>query len=248
MSTSLVLHKGAVEVERSKLAKIEAPPPSGRWVPLKHETVLTAVCSALAGYRIAKERHAVSRSGHRYFGVLDLDCPLVPGVSLAVGVRNSTDKSFPLGFCAGSRVFVCDNLAFSSELLVTRKHTLNGQKRFVHEISEAVTKLGQWKDVEANRIRQLQLTQVDQAKASLCVIKAHEQGIISAPLIGRVWKEIVSPSHQYEQPAGLTMFTVLQAFTTILSEKARRSPSDYATQTIRLNALLTPELSMGQAA
>jgi hypothetical protein len=33
---------------------------------------------------------------------------LCPGVSLAVGIRNSWDQSFPLGFCAGARVFVCD--------------------------------------------------------------------------------------------------------------------------------------------
>jgi hypothetical protein len=58
-----------------------------------------------------------------------------------VGVRNSVDKSFPLGFCAGARVFICDNLAFRSELLVKRPHTINGERRFNQAIAEAVSQL-----------------------------------------------------------------------------------------------------------
>ena len=43
--------------------------------------------------------------------------------SLVVGLRNSHDHSFCLGVSLGSRVFVCDNLAFSGEVRVARKHT-----------------------------------------------------------------------------------------------------------------------------
>ena len=69
------------------------------------------------------------------FATMDLTTPLADGVTLAVGVRNSIDKSLPLGFCAGSRVFVCDNLSFRSELMVHRKHTRFGQSRFEEEIA-----------------------------------------------------------------------------------------------------------------
>lgn len=108
-STALCLHRGAQEVSRDVLATHDAPPPTESWFPLKHSQVLDKVGTTLeaSGYRVTRERLALGRDGHRFFGVLDLDSPLVPGVSLAVGVRNSTDKSFPLGFCAGNRVFVC---------------------------------------------------------------------------------------------------------------------------------------------
>ena len=78
------------------------------------------------------------RDGSRFFGTLDLASPLAERTSLCVGIRNSTDQSFPLGFVAGSRVFVCDNLAFRSELMVRRKHTLHGERDFVRKM-----KLGQ---------------------------------------------------------------------------------------------------------
>ena len=42
--THLCLHKGAAEVAREQLAAIEAPPPQGRWFPLKHSKVLDTVC------------------------------------------------------------------------------------------------------------------------------------------------------------------------------------------------------------
>jgi hypothetical protein len=121
-TSSLCLHRGAIEVDRHMLSTFEAPPPSGRWYPLKHSHVVQKVCDTLeaSGYQIARERIAVVRDGHRMFGTLDLSATLVSGVTLAVGIRNSTDKSFPLGFCAGNRVFVCDNLSFRSELLVKR--------------------------------------------------------------------------------------------------------------------------------
>ena len=240
MATStLVLHKGAVEVSRDKLAVITAPPPTARWFPLTHARVLDTVGQTLeaSGYRIARERLAVARDGPRFFGTLDLDSALIPGVSLAVGIRNSTDKSFPLGFCAGSRVFVCDNLAFRSELLVKRKHTRHGEVRFGNAIAGAVTQLKDFQAVEGRRIRWLQDTAVTEETASRVVLKALEQGVVSAPTVPKVWKEILSPSFEYGT-SGLTWWTVLQAFTTCLTDRAKRVPSEYAGQTIRLNALL----------
>ena len=44
-------------------------------------------------------------------------------MGLAVGFRNSYDKSMSAGFAIGGRVFVCDNLALAGELVVMRKHT-----------------------------------------------------------------------------------------------------------------------------
>jgi hypothetical protein len=41
----------------------------------------------------------------------------------SIGIRNSMDKSMALGITAGTRVFVCDNLAFSGEFVEFRKHT-----------------------------------------------------------------------------------------------------------------------------
>src|SRR5204863_10129851 len=113
-----------------------------------------------AGYGVIRERLGVTGDGHRFFGTLDLSTPLAEGIALAVGIRNSTDKTFPLGFTAGSRVFVCDNLAFRSELMVRRKHTLHGERSFGNAIAGAVTALGSFRDTEGRRIAAMQATTV----------------------------------------------------------------------------------------
>jgi len=43
--------------------------------------------------------------------------------ALVVGLRNSHDKSFPAGLVIGASVLVCDNLSFSGEVRLARKHT-----------------------------------------------------------------------------------------------------------------------------
>lgn len=108
-TATLICHAGANEVTREVLETLDAPPPTQSWFPVKHSQVLDTVSQTLtaSGYQIKRERLAVTRDGQRFFGTLDLDSSLVQGVTLAVGIRNSVDKSFPLGFCAGNRVFVC---------------------------------------------------------------------------------------------------------------------------------------------
>src|SRR5271157_1583430 len=132
MSSSLVTHCGARQVSREELATIPTPPPTNTWFPVAHCDVLDTTVRDLtrAGFEVGRTQLAVSRNDARFFGTLDLKTPLVNGVNLAVGIRNSIDRSLPVAFCAGSRVFVCDNLSFSSQVVIARKHTRNGRTRF----------------------------------------------------------------------------------------------------------------------
>jgi hypothetical protein len=108
-TSDLCLHKGARLVTLDELARVKAPPPEGRWYPVSHAQVHAGVTRTLeeAGYRIERQQLALSREGHRFFGTLDLATTLATGVKLCCGIRNSIDKSFPLGFCAGNRVDEC---------------------------------------------------------------------------------------------------------------------------------------------
>src|SRR5207237_10597481 len=135
------------------------------------------------GFQVQKARYALSRNDARMFATLDLSTPLAEGVSLCVGVRNSTDKSFPLGFCAGSRVMVCDNLAFRAELLVARKHTRFGRPRFHEAISKAIGNLDQFQQAESQRVHLLQTTAVGDEKAESLMLRAFEDGIVSHRLL-----------------------------------------------------------------
>ena len=139
-SANLVLHCGAREVTREQLDLVPCPPAEGRWRPVPHGTVLTYATQALAdaGYVIEKLQLGLSRSDARFFGTLTLQSPVAPGVSLAVGLRSSLDKSISLQWCCGHKVFVCDNLSFRSEQVIARKHTTNGVLRYQEAICRAV--------------------------------------------------------------------------------------------------------------
>ena len=96
VSSTLILHCGARRVTAEELDAAKAPPATATWFPLAHGQVLSRVKATLAeaGYVVKKEQLGLSRSDQRFFGTLDLGRALSDGVSLAVGVRNSTDKSY----------------------------------------------------------------------------------------------------------------------------------------------------------
>jgi hypothetical protein len=241
MATSaLCLHRGAVRVSRDELARYEPPPATATWFPVAHRAVLDTAVTRLdeAGYAVMKMDLGVSPDGHRFFGTLDLDTTLVTGVSLAVGVRNSTDKTFPLGFCAGNKVFVCDNLAFRSELLVRRKHTRFGETRFGNAIAQAVTSLQSFAEVEAERVRRMQHESVTDDRAHALILKAYLRDLVSFKLLHEIVRQWEEPA--YEEWGGKTLWRLSNAFTWAMAQVAKRNPNDYANRTIRLSAMLSP--------
>lgn len=241
MST-LALHTGGRLCSYEELAAVPTPPAEGRWHPVPHARVLDAVSETLraAGYAVRDRKLAVARDGRRFFGTLDLTAPLAPGVSLAVGVRNSTDKSFPLGFCAGNRVFVCDNLAFRAELLVKRKHTRHGEARFLDAIAAAVHSLASFREAEAARLNRLMATDLTDDQALALVARAVERRVIAPPVLPQVLADWRQPKFDYGTGDRPTAWRLLNCFTTVLGPRAVRNPNGYSGQTIRLNALFTP--------
>lgn len=236
----LNLHSGGQLVEYDELKTIPTPAPVGRWHPVGHSTVLDTVVGTLtgAGYTIKSQALAVARDGKRFFGTLDLSTPLSDGVALAVGIRNSTDKSFPLGFAAGSRVFVCSNLSFNAELLVKRKHTRLAVGRWNNEIGGAVEKLPTFAAAEQTRITRLKALELTDDQALAFIIRAMEKHVIAPVVIPKVLGEWRNPIHDYGTGEAPTAWKLLNCFTTVLGKRAVSNPTEYVGQTIRLNAML----------
>jgi hypothetical protein len=237
MATSaLNLHSGGQLVTYDELKEVKTPQPEGRWFPIGHATVLDTVKSTLgeAGFEVRDQKLALDHDGARFFGTLDLGTVLVPGVSLAVGIRNSTDRSLSQGFVAGNRVFVCSNMSFRSDLLVSRKHTRHGQARFSDAIAQAVVALGHFKTIEAKRIRQFMETEVSNDLADALLLRGYERGIISTHQLPHVIKEWRDPT--YVEFKDRTLWSLFNCVTTILGQKTR--PAKQAVLTMRLNSLL----------
>lgn len=246
-ASQLMLHTGGNLVTLEQLRSFRAPPAEGRWHPVSHGAALDAVKTTLgeAGYEVSGEKLALNREGTRFFGTLDLTSAIATGVSLAVGIRNSTDKTFPLGFCAGNRVFVCDNLAFRAELLVKRKHTVNGARNFRAAIAQAVMSLREFQKIEAERIQRMQTRALSAEIADSLILRSYEAGIISTLQLPHVVHEWREPS--FEEFVPRTAWSLFNAFTSALRNRAAVQPSRFAVQTIRLSAFLDSTLSASGA-
>src|SRR5271167_4552777 len=123
---NLILHCGAHAVSRERVAEVLTPSRTQSWVPIPHHRLLTSVQESLnrSGLHVVTEAHGLTKDGARYFGLLQVANGTNPDdFGLVVGVRNSHDQSYPAGLVLGASVFVCDNLSFSGEVRLARKHT-----------------------------------------------------------------------------------------------------------------------------
>lgn len=241
VSSMLVNHCGARQVNATELATIAPPEPTRTWYPLAHRTVLDSVCATLsgAGFAIVRSRLSVSHGDARFFGTLDLATSINNEVSLAVGIRNSNDQSFPIGFCCGQRVFVCDNLAFTSEIVVSKKHTRFGQERYLEGLARAVASLDQYRRSAADWIARMQQQELSEDAANSLLLQAYERKIVGLRLLPQVIEEWRRPQREEYRPR--TAYSLFNCFTDVFGrERQTRFPAESALATMRLSQLLSP--------
>lgn len=241
MSATLVAHCGSEIVDRAALAACETPKATASWFPVPHIDVLATATLLLGrgGFAVQREQVALARDRRRMFATLDLESQLAPGVSLAVGLRNSVDQSLSLGFTAGNRVFVCDNLAFHSDLVVKRKHTRYGNDRFREAISLAVGRLESFKESEAQRIRRMQEIGCSDERAESLLLRAYESKVLSHRLLPLAIREWRNPTFAEFKPRNV--WSLFNACTAAVGGRLKSNPQQYSDLTMRIGALLYPK-------
>jgi len=133
MSATLILHAGRPRGHPRPTQPVRLPParkPGGQSVTRRFLTLLAnARRSRLPS---PKMRLGVSHEPSRFLQHLISahHSPRKGAVALAVGLRSSWINRSHWG-SARVRTLVCDNLAFRSDLMVKRKHTVNGADAFL---------------------------------------------------------------------------------------------------------------------
>jgi len=134
----LMLHAGAAAIDRNALALLPLPAAHGaRHVvrPFINDVELVDTFLGRNGFVISEEAFGTKTDAKgfpsQFFGVMGIKPKAQEGTYIAagesdsVGIRGSYDQSLPRGLAVGSRVFVCDNLAFSGSVEVYAKQTTN---------------------------------------------------------------------------------------------------------------------------
>ena len=195
---NLVLHCGASAVQRVDVARVNTPRPTDTWTPIPHIHLLSEVEGALrsVGLRIGHQAHAITPDGARYFGLSEVHCSNESSeYALIVGVRNSHDKTFPVSLAAGNCLFICDNLAFSGEVRLTRKHTTHLQRDLPKMVATGVGKLMTLWNHQGQRVEAYKNTKIRDRVAHDLIVRATDLGAITNRMIPSVLKEWREPSY-----------------------------------------------------
>lgn len=130
------------------------------------------------GFTIHDEVHSLARDGAHYFGLFSVDHPNrnPSDRGCVIGLRNSHDKTFPAGLCAGDAPFVCDNLIFTNTIKLARRHTCNILKDLNFTINRALGKLFDFWVGQDNRIEAYKNYELSNSQANDLIIRAAKSG------------------------------------------------------------------------
>jgi hypothetical protein len=222
---TLMLHSGAQQIVYDDLRQLAVPMATASHVPIPHHSVVDMVKYSLGffGHDIVEENYGVTPDGARFFGVLSLK-NTVEGTDYAatVGLRNSHDKHFPIGISFGSRVFVCDNLAFSGDQVIKRRHTPNAKRDLPGLVAEVVEPLRDQRLIQANTFNRYRETALAARDVDHAIMQLYRRNVINLTRIADVLEAYEKPPHDWGNETAWRLFN---ATTFALTGKVAENPA-----------------------
>jgi hypothetical protein len=171
-------------------------------------------------HEIVEEQYALDKDGLRFFGLMMLRSPYGEYCDI-IGLRNSADKSFPIGIAFGSRVFVCSNLAFVGDHVIKRKHTANSKRDLPGLVAEVIAPLQQQRIAQNQKLLTYQETHLTDEVADHAVLDLYRKDVIGVQAIGKVLNAYDNPSHNW---GDRTAWRLFNAVTFTLAGKVAEHP------------------------
>ncbi len=222
---NLILHCGARKVALKEIAEVLTPHPTRTWMPIAHIELINQVEQTLKANRlmVGTHAHSLSHDQARYFGLMEIQrSDADDDYCWVLGLRNSHDKTFPAGIAAGAQVLVCDNLSFSGEIKLARKHTRFILRDLPQLVQGAIGKLAaRWHDQD-ERFANYKRTDLDDRTAHDLVIRALDVGVCpnrKIPEILRNWREPI-----YSEFEPRTVWSLFNGFTDALKGNLNELP------------------------
>jgi hypothetical protein len=239
---NLILHCGANLADRLAVEKVKTPRSTDTWTPIPHIQLITQVERAITANNltVGTFAHSLSHDGARYFGLMEVqNGDSHDDYCWVMGLRNSHDKSFPAGVVAGASCFVCDNLSFSGEVKLARKHTRFICRDLPHLVEAGIGRmLAKWHD-QATRFDAYKDKRINDTVAHDLVIRATDVCVCSNRLVPAVLHEWREPKHEEFQRRNV--WSLFNSFTEALKEG---SLADLPKKTEALHALLDSHVGL----
>lgn len=220
---TLMLHAGATPTGYADLKRLPIPPATDTHVPIAHTAVIDMVKYSLGfyGHTILDEHYGVTPDGARFFGVLTLMSEYGDYAD-TVGLRNSHDKRFPIGISFGSRVFVCDNLAFCGDHVIRRKHTANAKRDLPGLVAEVVEPLHLERQQQAGKFAAYRATPLSDEQVHDAIMRCYRCGVINVTRIASVLDAYEAPPFDWGDRSAWRLFN---AATLAMAGRVSESPA-----------------------
>lgn len=215
----LITH-GDSKIGRQELLALPSPDSTATHTVVPHSKIVEKTIEALAYRKVSviAEEYAVTKDGARMFGVLTLDID-GQGLNLALGLRNSWDKSFAIGMVAGFRVFVCSNLAFKGEFFaIAKRHSKNVLSSLDDTIAIGVDRIQRAFQPMLDQVNVWQNHSLSDTQAKALIYDAFVEDRIDAPkhLMKSVHRAYFEPELDAFKPR--TLWSLQNGFTTAFKE------------------------------
>lgn len=242
MSGTLVVHRGGWSASKSDLASIPVPEPTGSYHPVPYLRFIEEVELHVPrfGLTVQSSAFALAREGGQMFGVLTcVNGKPAADYALAIGLRSSYDRSLALSCCSGSRTFICDNLAFSGEVTMHRKHTVNVFRDLPDLIYRMLSQVAAMRERTDHEIATMKVRELPPAHAHHLMIEAVKANVVPASRLPKVIEVWERPAHEQFRPR--TAWSLFNAFTEDQKGSSARAQMEGS---LRLSSLFRKELQL----
>ena len=134
-----------------------------------------------------------------------------------VGMRNSHDKLFAAGLCAGDAPFICDNLVFHNDVVFTRKHVGEVRKELLQRVEKITEHLLPMWAKQNERVDAYKEVGLDDREAQHLIFDVYEAGIktnlIGQSTLAQAWEQWKDSDHKVFQDRNLN--SLYNAFTEV---------------------------------
>lgn len=223
---SLMLHAGAHAINRDQLAALPLPNARGARHairPFINDVEIVADCLNEFGFEIGEEAYGVKTAAGlptQFFGAIEVRPKALVGevipadeFALTIGMRGSYDQSLPRGLAVGSRVFVCDNLAFSGEVNLHTKQTTYIGQRLPAMLRDAVARVPQMAQAQVVRFDAYKNSAIKPRVGDAALIEMVRREIINPSQLGRAIQEWDQPTHPEHAAHGFSVWRLMQSVT-----------------------------------
>jgi len=206
-------------VNYEMLMNAPKPEQTRSYFPISHKELVEYVHERLdkANIKVVNETYNSNGGSSQMFasmGLMDGDTEM----RYALGFRNSTDKSLPVGFVAGTQVIVCSNLMLSGDVKQVRRHTTNISKdldeKFDLILGNIEGVFGQIRN-DADQMKETELSRDRAAKMFGELLLRNERNLAPVQTINRAVELFKEPIHNFGNE---TVWGFYNAFTEAFKE------------------------------